>query len=119
MADRNYWQGLANSRLNRRRMLAITGGAAASAALLAACGGSDNGGGSGGSGSSGSSSAKNGQFTDPVETSSQARAGGALKYYATSDTTDFDSLSSNTAKVVGNGNPAATGSDGFQFNGLT
>ena len=43
----NYWQGILNQRLTRRRALAATGASALGAAFLAACGGDDGGGSSG------------------------------------------------------------------------
>src|SRR5688500_7900622 len=93
----NYWQKVTNSRISRRRAMAATGSAAAAAAFLAACGGGDddggNGGGSGGSGSSG-------LIYEPVDTTSQAKAGGTLKHYANADIAHFDALASNSASTV-------------------
>src|SRR5215212_141260 len=48
----SYWSRFTNSRMSRRRALALTGGTALGAAFLVACGGSD----SGSNGDSGSSS---------------------------------------------------------------
>ena len=112
MADKSYWQSLVQSRLNRRRMLTLSGSAAASAAFLAACGGgsNNNGGSSSSSGSAsgntgatgGSGGKTNSLVSTPTDTTAQAKPGGTLKHYATSDTLHFDALSSNSAQVVGN-----------------
>jgi ABC-type transport system substrate-binding protein len=96
----NYWQKVTNSRISRRRAMAATGSAAAAAAFLAACGGSDDDDGDGAGGSSGSGS---GLIYNPVDTTGQAKPGGAIKHYAAADITHFDALASNSASTVGNG----------------
>jgi peptide/nickel transport system substrate-binding protein len=84
--------------VSRRRALAATGAGAFGAAFLAACGGGDDDssstGGSSGTGSSNSIVAK------PVDTSSQAKAGGTIKDYYTAELTDMDALRWNTASTV-------------------
>ena len=97
MPDGNYWDAMTRGRVNRRRLLGAAGVGVASAAFLAACGGSDSGGGGASSGGD-----KSSLVTKPSDTTSQAKAGGTLKHYATGDTLHFDSLSSNSAAVVGN-----------------
>ncbi len=101
----SYWQSIAHSRVDRRRVLIGTGVTAASAAFLAACGGSNNSGGS--KSAKGGSSDKSGLLATPVDSTNSAKAGGVLKHYSTSDTLHFDSLSSNTAQVVGQGSVLA------------
>ena len=89
-----YWDSFTSHRFSRRRALSVTGGVAASAALLAACGSS-------GSGSSGGQ-AQSSLVTKQADTGAQAKPGGVLKHFSTSDTLHFDSLSSNSAQVVAN-----------------
>jgi len=77
--------------------MAATGSAAAAAAFLAACGGGDDDG-DGGSGSTGGNSS--GLEYTPVDSTSQAKAGGTLKHYAAADIAHFDALASNSASTV-------------------
>jgi ABC-type transport system substrate-binding protein len=94
MRETNYWQRFTTHTVSRRRALAATGSAAAAAAFLAACGGGS---------SDGSSDAKkegSSLLTKPVDTTSQAKAGGVLRHYATADITHFDALAANTASTV-------------------
>jgi len=76
--------------------MAATGSAAAAAAFLAACGGGDDDGDS----SEGSGSKGSGLIYEPVDTTSQAKAGGTLKHYANADIAHFDALASNSASTV-------------------
>ena len=92
----NYWQRVTNSRISRRRAIAATGSVAAAAAFLTACGGDDNGDSGGGTGSTGGNSL----IYKPVDTTSQAKAGGTIKHYANADITHFDALASNSASTV-------------------
>src|SRR6188508_3173825 len=94
----NYWQRVTESRISRRRALAATGSTAAAAAFLAACGGSDDD--NGGSSSGGDGGSTSGLIHKPVDTTSQAKAGGALKHYAAADIAHFDALASNSASTV-------------------
>jgi hypothetical protein len=93
----SYWDKVVSSRVSRRRALAATGAGAFSAAFLAACGGSDDDssstGGTGGTGDSGI-------LAKPVDTTSQAKAGGTIKDFYTAELTDMDSLRWNTASTV-------------------
>src|SRR5438132_5963895 len=91
-----YWDSFTNRRFSRRRALTVTGGIAVSAALLAACGGSKSG------GSSGGGQAQSRLVNTPADTSAQAKPGGVIKHFSTSDTLHFDSLSYNSAQVVAN-----------------
>src|SRR5688500_14914861 len=77
--------------------MAVTGSAAAGAAFLAACGGGDDDGDSTG----GTGGAKgSGLIYEPVDSTSQAKAGGTIKHYANADITHFDALASNSASTV-------------------
>ncbi len=78
--------------------MAATGSAAAAAAFLAACGGGDDDGDGGGSGSTGSQGS--GLEYEPVDSTSQAKAGGVLRHYANADIAHFDALASNSASTV-------------------
>jgi ABC-type transport system substrate-binding protein len=71
--------------LTRRRALAGAGGGIAGAVLLAACG-SDG----GGTSTSNSKSAVSGLLTKPVDTTKQAKKGGALKFSVSADIPIFD-----------------------------
>src|SRR5687767_11101682 len=93
----NYWQRVTESRISRRRAMAATGSAAAAAAFLAACGGGDDDGDDGGSRSTGGNGS--GLEYTPVDTTSQAKAGGTLKHYAAADIAHFDALASNSAST--------------------
>ena len=116
----NYWSRFAERRLGRRRMLAAGGSAALSAAFLAACGGDDDstpagntaattggttGGTTGATGSSGSTGGATAtstgtQFTPPVDTTGQAKAGGTVKDWADGDAVHADALASNAHGVI-------------------
>src|SRR5262245_13534487 len=93
----SYWQRFTQHTISRRRALAATGSAAAAAAFLAACGGGSDSSSSGGGGDK-----KDDKLYKPVDTTSQAKAGGVVKHYAQADITHFDSLASNSASTVGN-----------------
>src|SRR5437588_10292785 len=75
--QKNYWS--AQPVLKRRRVLV----AAAAAALLAACGGS-------GSSKSSGQASKSGLITEPVDTSSKARRGGAFNDSKPADINNWD-----------------------------
>src|SRR5438309_1220080 len=81
---KSYWSRALSREVSRRRMLATSGATATAAALLAACGGGSS------SGGSKSSSAANGLVTQPVDTFAQAKRGGTLKYYITSEPRNLD-----------------------------
>lgn len=92
-----YWQNALKQRIGRRRALAALGGSAAAAAFLAACGGDDDssstGAGTGSTGSStgaGTGSDRSGLVSQPVDTTSQAKRGGTLKWYAPNEPAHFD-----------------------------
>ena len=68
-----YWDGLVQTRLNRRRVIAGTGAAALGAAFLAACGGGSDSSSSSDKGGTKSSSDK---LFKPADTSKQAVSGG-------------------------------------------
>src|SRR3954466_7066279 len=76
----NYWAGLTQRRLSRRRALAASGATAAGALFLAACGGGNDGAGSASKGRGESS-----LVTTPVEDMSGATRTGTLKVFPTSD----------------------------------
>jgi ABC-type transport system substrate-binding protein len=80
--DNTYWSSVLDSRISRRRALAVTGSTAAAAAFLVACGGSDNGGSKDGD--------KSGLLATPVDTSKQAKRGGINKWYFTSENATLD-----------------------------
>ncbi len=96
MAASNYWTGLTQNRLTRRRALVATGVTAASAAFLAACGGSSKSG-----GESKAPVDKSGLLYTPTETTTSAKIGGTLKNYMNADILHFDNLLSNQAQVLG------------------
>ena len=81
----SYWSRTLQQRLPRRRALAAAGGLSLGAAFLAACGGSD-------SSSSGSSDGapKSNLIAKPEDTSKQAKRGGTLKTYITTDVGSWD-----------------------------
>jgi peptide/nickel transport system substrate-binding protein len=79
----SYWQGILKHRISRRRGLATAGGAAAAAAFLAACGGDDNGNGGGPKDTSG-------LVTEAVETTSKAKRGGTLRWFAPNEPAHLD-----------------------------
>src|SRR5438552_4259059 len=80
----SYWSRALSREVSRRRALAASGAAASAAALLAACGGGSS------SGGSKSSSGANGLVSQPVDTFAQAKRGGTLKYYITSEPRNLD-----------------------------
>src|SRR5690606_25772339 len=95
----SYWQNVLSKRVGRRRALAAVGGSAAAAAFLAACGGDDDDspssgstGSSTGSSSTGSSTGgdRSGLLTQAVDTTSQGKRGGTLKWYAPNEPAHFD-----------------------------
>jgi peptide/nickel transport system substrate-binding protein len=94
----NYWNRFTSRTISRRHALAATGSAAAAAAFLAACGGGSSD--SSGGGTKGDASDK---LYKPENTTSQAKAGGTIKHFATADITHFDAIAANTASTVGNG----------------
>ena len=79
MTKANYWARTLDQRFDRRRMLVLSGGAAATAALLAACGGSSSPKGGGSS-----------LMHTPVDTTKQAKKGGAFKDGTRTDASTFD-----------------------------
>ena len=91
-----YWQRFTESRLSRRRALVTTGAGALGAAFLAACGGGD----SGGEPKPAASRDKSGLVYEPVESTANAKPGGAIKHFYTTDVTTFDGLLSNSASTV-------------------
>jgi ABC-type transport system substrate-binding protein len=88
----SYWNQFAQSRLTRRRALAGTAGLGLGVGALALLGcGSDGGESDGGGGI---------KVLKPVDTTSQAKAGGTLKHFMTGDPAHFDVLISANANVV-------------------
>jgi peptide/nickel transport system substrate-binding protein len=112
MSSANYWNSFVRRRISRRRGLIAGSSMVASAGFLAACGTDDeepgsstaSGAASGGSsstpgssrstGASGSSET-NGLVTKPVDSTSTAKRGGSLPFYATGDVPSFDPSTSN------------------------
>ena len=93
MPEKSYWEQAAGKRATRRRLIAggaMLGGSAVALSLFGCSGGDDDS--SGGEGS--------GLVSKPVDTTSQAKAGGTLKDFATADPTHFDALLSSNANVV-------------------
>jgi len=92
MSSTNYWRQITGSRISRRRSLGIASGAAA-AAFLAACGGSDSGDSSSANGtpSAGSSSLA----IKATDTSKQAKRGGVLNWFTTSESPNMDVSTAN------------------------
>ncbi|HEY7269002.1 MAG TPA: ABC transporter substrate-binding protein, partial [Dehalococcoidia bacterium] len=94
----SYWNSLTANRLSRRRALASAGVAGVGAAFLAACGG-----GSSDSGKPTESSAskdKSGLVSEPLDSTSKAKAGGTIKTFYTADILHFDALASNSSSTV-------------------
>ena len=80
----SYWSRTLQARLPRRRALAAAGGVSLGAAFLAACGGSD-------SSNGGSSSApKSDLLVKAEDTTKNAKKGGTLKTYITTDVGSWD-----------------------------
>src|SRR5688572_32353760 len=77
----NYWTQVLDSRIARRRALVGTATAGAAALFLAACG-SDS--------SNNEGSADSGVISKTVDSSKEAKAGGAMKWYHYSDVATFD-----------------------------
>ena len=73
----SYWSRFRDSRISRRRALALTGGTALGAAFLAACGGSDSGNSSDGGGSSGPKD-NSGLLTQMKYDQANAKRGGQM-----------------------------------------
>lgn len=94
MSQADYWDRFANQRLTRRWGLVASTTVAAGAAFLAACGGD------GSKGAKGPVD-KSGLLFTPVDTTAQAKTGGALKNFLTSDILHFDNMLSNQAGVIG------------------
>jgi peptide/nickel transport system substrate-binding protein len=90
-----YWQSALKKRLNRRRTLIASGGLLASAAFVAACGGDDDSEG----GTTGGPKDTSGLLAKPVDTTGQAKRGGTLKYFRTSDSPSLDPHQNYTALV--------------------
>src|SRR5215208_2119245 len=88
----SYWTSLSHNRLTRRRALTTTAGGALGAAFLAACGGgSDK-----PSGDGGPQKDASGLIFTPSDSTGQAKAGGTLKNFASTDMNPhFDSLANN------------------------
>src|SRR5712692_5896556 len=79
MASGSYWHKFTESRLSRRRALALTGAAGTGLAALGLIGcGSGS---SGGSSQAGSSGAQSSLLSQPVDTTAQAKSGGVIKNY--------------------------------------
>src|SRR6266508_2489520 len=94
MATGDYWTRITNSSLTRRRALIGSAALGAGAAFLAACGGGDGGDSAAGKGD------KSGLVSKPVDTLSQAKAGGVIKHFAAGDALHLDPLTSSNANVV-------------------
>lgn len=107
-----YWSRMARGRVSRRRALTATGAGVFSAAFLAACGSDDDSSSGTGSGDTGSSTGSatggggatggqsSGLISSPVNTLSEAKAGGVIKDFYTADLTHMDALLSNSASTV-------------------
>jgi ABC-type transport system substrate-binding protein len=93
--ENSYWTRITSSRLSRRRALggAAALGAGAAALSMVGCGGGGNGGSSGEN--------KNTLVSQPVDTTSKAKAGGTFKDFLSADTTTLDPIASTsfTAKA--------------------
>jgi peptide/nickel transport system substrate-binding protein len=83
--EQNYWSGLLERRVGRRRALVASGAMGTAAAILAACG-------SGKSGGSGTGESKNSLVTDPVDTTKQAKRGGIIKDRDFGDPPSLDTI---------------------------
>src|SRR5438552_2561668 len=79
----NYWSGLTNSYLSRRKALAAMGATTAAAALLAACG-------SGSKSSGGGGKDKSSLVVQPADTLKVAKRGGTLKSRNFADPASLD-----------------------------
>jgi peptide/nickel transport system substrate-binding protein len=88
----NYWSRILEHSLGRRRVLATTGAGALGAAFLAACGGNGT--------TTTPSGDRSGLLTPPRDTTSQAKAGGAIRHWADGDATNFDGTASNANGVI-------------------
>ena len=80
----SYWSRALGYPASRRKVLAATGAATLSASLLVACGSKSK------SSSSGAAKGESGLVTKPVDTFAQAKRGGTLKYYITSEPRNLD-----------------------------
>ncbi|HLF76374.1 MAG TPA: ABC transporter substrate-binding protein [Dehalococcoidia bacterium] len=96
MSQRDYWARYAEQRLTRRNALRAGTGVAAGGLVLGiiGCGDSNSG------GSTGDSSSL---LSKPVDTLSQAKAGGNFRDFQPADVAHFDALASNSAQTVNYG----------------
>ena len=92
MSSPNYWNHIAGSRISRRRTLGIASGAAA-AAFLAACGGSNSSDSSSSGGTPGAGSS--GLAIKATDTTKQAKRGGVLNWFTTSESPNMDVSTAN------------------------
>jgi len=81
----SYWAKTVTARISRRRALAALGAGSAAAAFLAACGSNEGGGG-------GEEGGASGLVAKPVDTLKEAKAGGVLKDYCTSEPSHLDAM---------------------------
>jgi len=88
--ERSYWSIATQRRLTRRRALTATGSAALGAGLLVACGG----------GESGGQRDSSGLVTKPVDTTKEAKRGGAIKDYIRGEPATLDPFNPNAALNV-------------------
>ncbi len=86
MITRCYWDHLVEQRISRRLGLIATGTGAAAAAFLAACGGGSE---------SGRTKDESGNVTKPVDTTKQAKRGGTLQWFTTSESASLDISTAN------------------------
>src|SRR6266545_1263366 len=102
MSEPSYWSSLLSNRVARRRFIQVVAGsgAAAGAISLIGCGGDGDG------GAKKQPEDKSGLVSKAVDTSSQAKAGGVLPLYETSDTPGFDGLT-NASSIVNRENAFA------------
>src|SRR4051812_42611263 len=90
MSSSNYWRQVVTSRISRRRSLGIASGAAA-AAFLAACGGSST----DSTSSGGTPGAASSLAIKATDTTKQARRGGVLNWFTTSESPNMDVSTAN------------------------
>src|SRR3954471_9316 len=91
MSSSTYWRQVVTSRISRRRSLGIASGAAA-AAFLAACGGSNT----DSTSSGGTPGADNSSLAiKAIDTTKQARRGGVLNWFTTSESPNMDVSTAN------------------------
>src|SRR5262252_4005610 len=77
--DKSYWTTVTMRRISRRRLLAGAGAATGAAALLAACGSNDNG------AAVATKTPANSLVAQQIDTTKDAKRGGALKLSASSE----------------------------------